>query len=188
MNMNDVVTNEQWLDERANEIRASIAELERLRDSLAYLQIGWRPPEGGWSIGQVVEHLILTDQPYLADIARLLMHAKHGGGRWHQSMLGGFITRAVSPQAPRKAKAFKGFQPGPEPRAHVFDDYIEIRRALLPLIEQSKGVDLNRARMKSPVLGLIHYNLGDAYMILTRHTQRHLQQIERVRTHPQFPS
>ena len=186
--MNGDVANQQWLDERASEIRASITDLEHLRDTLAYLQLGWRPPEGGWSIGQVIEHLILTDQPYLADISRLLMRAKRGGERWHPSMLGGFITRAVSPQAPRKAKAFKGFQPGPEPRADALSEYIEIRRALLALIEQSKGVDLNRARLKSPVFGLIHYNLGDAYMILTRHTQRHLQQIERVRAHPQFPS
>jgi hypothetical protein len=177
----------EWLNERAREVRASIDSIKTLRDQLEYLQIGWRPPEGGWSIGQVFEHLILTDQPYLELIPPLLEKAQRGDAAWKPSMMGGFITRAVSPGTARKIKARKGFQPGPEPRANVIDEYIEVRERLLPLIEQAKGVDLNKASMKSPVMGLIRYNLGDAFMILTKHTQRHLQQIERVRNHPQFP-
>jgi hypothetical protein len=178
---------DEWLNERAREVRASIDSIKALRDQLEYLQIGWRPPEGGWSIGQVFEHLILTDEPYLELIPPLLAKAERGSADWKPSLMGGFITRAVSPETPRKVKALKGFQPGPEPRANVIDEYIKVRERLLQIIEQSKGVNLNKARMKSPVLGIMRYNLGDAFMILTRHTQRHLQQVERVRNHPEFP-
>ena len=54
-----------WLGERAREVRASIEQIERLRTELGYLQLGWRPPDGGWSIAQVFEHLIAADASYL---------------------------------------------------------------------------------------------------------------------------
>lgn len=180
-------TNDKWLDDRAAEVRSSIAAFRKLESELQYLQLGWRPPEGGWSIAQVVEHLILTDEPYLAIIRDLLKKAKRGDRPYKQSLLGGFIIRAVEPKSPKKVKAFKGFQPGPEPRHNAIADYIGIREQIAQLIEQSKGVDLNAARMSSPVMSLFRYNLGDAYMILTQHTMRHLQQIERVKSHPEFP-
>ena len=181
------MTNEQWIDERAGEVRESIRQIEQLKSELEYLQIGWRPPDGGWSIGQVFEHLIMTDKPYNEQLPRLAATAKRGGAPWKPTMMGGFVTRAVMPQAPRKIKTAKGFQPAPEPRANVIDEYLALRRDLLTKMESLKGVDLNRTRMKSPVMGLIRYNVGDALMILTQHTQRHLQQIERNRKHPDFP-
>jgi hypothetical protein len=42
--------------------------------------------------------------------------------------------------------------------------------------------------MSSPVAKLIRLNLGDAINILVVHTQRHLQQMARIRNHPEFPT
>ena len=179
--------NDQWLDERVREVRASIDAFRKLESELAYLQLGWRPPDGGWSIAQVVEHLILTDEPYVTRLPALLAKAPRGGAPYKPSLLGNFIISAVRPQQARKTKAFKGFQPGPEPRANAIADYIRIRERLADIMEQSKGLDLNRVKMKSPVMGLIRYNVGDAYVILTQHTMRHLQQIDRVKNQAAFP-
>lgn len=185
---NTIKENDLWLDERAREVRASIEQLKTLDRELQYLQLGWRPSDGGWSIAQVIEHLILTDEPYVDIIPNLLPKAKRGDATWKPTIMGGFITRAVDPQSTGKVKARKGFQPGPEPRAHGIRDYIAIRERLLPIIEQLKGYDLNSIRMRSPVMGLIRYNVGDALMILTKHTQRHLQQIDRIRKNTEFPA
>ncbi len=70
--MNDRQLNNRWLAERVSDVRASIADLRREVGPLAYLQLGWRPPEGGWSIAQVIEHLIITDESYLEPIERLV--------------------------------------------------------------------------------------------------------------------
>ncbi|HEX6560371.1 MAG TPA: DinB family protein, partial [Longimicrobiales bacterium] len=155
---------------------------------LEYLQLGWRPPEGGWSIGQVFEHLILTDTPYLETMQRALVGAKHGGGAWQPSFMGGMIIRAVDPGTARKSKAFKKHQPGPQPRANVIDEYLARREQLTDLIGAARGVDLRAVRMRSPIIGLVRLNLGDAIQIMVSHTRRHLQQIERLRQHPDFPS
>ena len=72
-------------------------------------------------------------------------------------------------------------------RAEVAREYVEIRKRLLELLEQSRGVNLNRVKTNYPIPTPLGYNLGDAFMILTRHTQRHLQQINRIQLHPEFP-
>ena len=178
--MNDVAYNEPWLDERAREVRASIAAIQGMSAQFSYLQLGWRPPDGGWSIGQVFEHLILTDRPYIDAIRRALRNAPRARDAWRSSFLGGMLVRAVSPEAKRKAKAFKGYRPGPQPRADVVSDYLALREQLLELIAEARGADLRRTRFHSRIFGLIRLNLGDGIMVMIRHTERHLQQVARV--------
>lgn len=186
--MSDLIsTNNQWLEQRAHDVEESIRRIRALRDELAYLQIGWRPPDGGWSIGQVFEHLILTDTPYLENMRAAMHGAQRGGVDWKPSFMGGMIIRAVSPEATRKTKAFRNFQPGPQPRANVIDEYLARREQLVALIGEARGIDLRATRMRSPIVRLVRLNLGDAIQIMVAHTQRHLQQVERVRRHPDFP-
>lgn len=186
--MSDLIsTNNRWLEQRAHDVQESIGRIRALRAELAYLQIGWRPPDGGWSIGQVFEHLILTDTPYLENMRTVLPGAKRGGADWKPSFTGAMIIRAVSPEATRKSKAFRNFQPGPQPRANVIDEYLARREQLVELIGAARDVDLRATRVRSPIVRLVRLNLGDAIQILVAHTQRHLQQVERVRRHPDFP-
>src|SRR5688572_10484254 len=108
--------NDQWLDERTREIRSSIEAIRRIRDELSYLQIGWRPPDGGWSIAQVFEHLIISDSLYLPKFRDLIETGVRGNTPWRPSLMGGFITRSVSPTTPRKTPSPGVFRPA-EPRA-----------------------------------------------------------------------
>ena len=178
----------QWLEERAREVRASIATIEGLRDELSYLQLGWRPPDGGWSIAQVFEHLISADVSYLERMEELVEKGQRGNTPWKPTLAGGLLIKSLSPTQKRKSSAPRIYRPPAEPRANVVDAYLALRISFLELIERAGGVDLRRNRMTSPVMRLIRPNLGDAIMILTVHTQRHLQQIERIRAQPDFPS
>jgi hypothetical protein len=181
------MNNDQWLTERAREVRASIETIRGIRDELGYLQIGWRPPDGGWSIAQIFEHLIISDSLYLPTFRELIAKGARGGAPWHPSMMGGFIARAVAPTTPRKTPSPGVFRPA-EPRANVIDEYIKVREETARLMDAAHGLDLRRNRLSSPAAGLIRMNIGDAFMILVVHTQRHLQQIERVRDLPDFPA
>lgn len=178
----------QWLEERAREVRASIATIAQLRDELSYLQLGWRPPDGGWSIAQVFEHLMISDVSYLDRMREMVDHGKRGDTPWKPTFGGGLLIRAVSPAQKRKSQAPRIYRPPAEPRANVVEAYLALRTNFLELIERADGVDLRRNRMVSPVTPLIRPNLGDAIMVLTVHTQRHLQQIERIRAQPAFPA
>lgn len=181
--------NDSWLNERAREVRASMEAIRAIESHLAYLQIGWRPPTGGWSIAQVFEHLIISDASYLPAMARLVGSGSRGATPWRPTLAGRLLIRSLSPASGKKLPAPRIYKPAAEPRANVVAEYLAIREQTLRLIERARveGVDLRRNRMSSPVLSLIRMNLGDAFMVLVVHTQRHLQQIDRVRSHPGFP-
>lgn len=179
----------KWLADRISEVEESIAVVEREVLPLAYLQIGWRPPEGGWSIAQVMEHLIITEESYLATFDRILarrpVHASNE--EWTPSLIGGFLTRSQMPEA-RKMTSPSAWRPAPEARANVVEEYIAVRRRLIEAMRKADGHNLRRTKLSSPAAKLVRINLGDAFMTLVVHTQRHLRQIERIRSHPDFPT
>ncbi|HET9441300.1 MAG TPA: DinB family protein [Longimicrobiales bacterium] len=187
--MNDAQINNPWLAQRARELQTSIVEIERDVAPLAYLQIGWRPPDGGWSIAQVMEHLIITDQSYIDALEPLLAQPPRRVVQeaWRPSLMGGLLTRSQMPDSKRKLTTPRIWRPAPEARAHVVEEYIAVRKRLLQLLERADGHDLRRTRLSSPAARWIRMNLGDAFMTLIVHTQRHLQQIRRIKEFPDFP-
>ena len=178
----------KWLAERAQDVRASIEALRRDVEPLAYLQLGWRPPDGGWSIAQVLEHLIVTEESYLPALQGALQKTvATTSSEWTPSLIGGFLIRSQLPEAKTKMKTPARWQPGPGSRANPVQEYIATRERLLELMRQADGKDLRRARLSSPAARFIRLNAGDAFMTLVVHTQRHLRQIERIKAHPGFP-
>jgi hypothetical protein len=180
---------EQWLNARKREVEESIAALQRDVAPLAYLQLGWRPPDGGWSIAQVLEHLIVTDESYLQVFDRLLATKpdRPSSEEWRPSLIGGFLTRSQLPGA-RKMKTPAQWRPAPEARANVVEEYIQVRRRLVAALDKAPGHDLRRTKLSSPAAKFIRMNLGDAFMTMIVHTRRHLAQIERIKAQPGFPS
>lgn len=177
-----------WLADRIREVEESIRVLERDVATLEYLQLGWRPPEGGWSIAQVLEHLIITDESYLEVFDRILAQppVAPSNAEWTPSLVGGFLTRSQMPNA-TKMRTPSLWQPGPGSRAEPVAEYIKVRRRLIDAMRKADGHNLRRTKLSSPAAKLIRINLGDAFMTIVVHTQRHLQQIERIRSHPDFP-
>ena len=181
--------NNPWLAERAREIQQSILDIERDVVPLQYLQLGWRPPTGGWTIAQVMEHLIISDRSYVDLLTGKLQQppARPVYSTWRPSLMGGLLVRAQRPESKRKVTTPPMWRPGPEARAEVVQEYIELRKRLLALVRQADGHDLRRTRLSSPAAKWLRLNLGDAIMTLVVHTQRHLQQIERIKSTEGFP-
>lgn len=176
-----------WISERAGEMRQIISEIEDLGRQLTPMQLHWRPREDQWSIAQILEHLVLTDRPSLEPLSNLIATSPRGDSTWKPTIMGRLILMAVEPTTRRKTKAKKGFLPAMQPAGDVLAEYVAVRKQLLELLLESERVDLNAARTSFPIRTPIRYNLGDAFMIFVRHTQRHLQQINRIRVHSDFP-
>lgn len=180
--------NNPWLAERVRDVRASISQLRSKVGPLQYLQLGWRPPEGGWSIAQVMEHLVITDQSYVDALREQLPKARPATSwEWKPSLIGGFLIRSQMPESKTKVRTPPRWRPGPEARANVVDAYIKLREELIDLMKQADGKDLRRTKLSSPAAKWIRINVGDAFMTLVVHTQRHIKQIERIMGHSQFP-
>jgi hypothetical protein len=92
--------------------------------------------------------------------------------------------------APAK-KRFKNPQmitPPPEqPLTKGLADFITVHDRVLQLVYQANGVDLGRARFRSPFLKLLKLSLGQGIAVMLAHARRHLWQAGEVQKHPDFP-
>ena len=164
-------------DMHALDVRAG--EIARTADSTA---LQWKPPAGGWSAGQVLEHLCVANDSYLVVLRKLLANPSPNGNRgtstavWRPSLMGGLL--AWSMESPRKLRAPKMLRPAPEPRDNVIAEFLARQREIVQLIEQSLSYEWRRVRFLSPVSPLFRMNLGDAFTVIVRHAERHMRQID----------
>jgi len=162
-------------------------EAERLAGELTEAQLGWVPREGGWSVGQVLEHLVLGGTVYNEHLRPLVEGAPKSRAPWRPSPMGRLLVWSLRPAQRRKLKAPKIISPGPDPRSGVLAAFLECQSELAGLMRRCEGVDL-RAKTRSPVNRLIPLNLGDCFAVLVVHARRHLEQIARIRGAEGFPA
>jgi hypothetical protein len=165
----------EWRDrsarliERAQTLPTEPAVLERSR------------APGAWSAAQILEHLVLTNESYLAVMLRSVERVRGGAGEgrhWRPRLGGRLLVRSL--RAPRPLPAPAGFQPAAQARPQVQAAFIARMRELGVLLDRSADVPWNRVRFGSPVLALLRLNLGDGFEILVTHAERHFGQIDRA--------
>ncbi len=150
----------------------------------------WRPPGGGWSVGQVLEHLLVSGRIYFPVIERVIAKAVKPASPapWKPSLWGRMLISTLSPANERTVRTFSRLRPGPEARVDVLDAFLGSMLETAALLRRADGLDMRRLRLNSPVVFFVRgLNLGDAFIIIVVHAQRHLRQIERVMGEPGFP-
>jgi hypothetical protein len=153
-------------------------------------QLSWTPPAGGWSIGQVLEHIVVSADSYLERLRGLVYfhhaaHAELGTTQWEPSV-GGWVLVA-SMRKPWKLPSPRSWQVG-EARPDVTGAFLDRQDAITRLLRASAALEWNRVRLASPVSALIRLNLGDCFTILIVHAQRHVNQMQRIRDSAGFPA
>lgn len=160
------------VDQRARTVASGLAD-DLLRR---------RPATGGWSVGELLEHLVTSWDAYAVEIRRALDRSDLPRGnpaQWSPGFAGGFLLRSMLTS--RRMPAPKVFRPVHEPRAETLDAFLRTTRELRELIGRAQGLDWNAIHVRSPVSGLIRVRLGAALALQVLHAERHLGQAERVR-------
>ena len=143
-----------------------------------------RPPAtGGWSIAEVLEHLIVSADSYL-EMLRPVVGRKDGArvdgtAAWKPTIMGGLLAGSL--RNPRKLPAPTMYRPGPNPRPRVLEEFLRRQEEVGRLITDAGDMDWRRVRLRSPVIRWLRMNLGDALTVLVVHAERHAAQIERVK-------
>jgi hypothetical protein len=167
-----------------------LAQAHRLTDDLDEIQMNWRPPDGGWSVGLILEHLCLGAESYLgsAQKAAVSPTAPRGGpeAKWQPSLGGQFLLTAL--RSPVKLPAPPALRPLKEARPAVRAEFLRYHAEVSKLLESTIGLEWKKISVPSPASRLLSMNLGDAFVILVKHAQRHLAQMERVLARPGFPA
>ncbi len=165
------------------DVDALVARAAAVTTGLTPAQFVQRPADGGWSIAEVFEHLVVTDGLYLPKLEQLVMRAPRPASvpAWTPGFFGRWLLKAIDPSNTAKTNSPPAFRPGPAVRPKVVGAFLDHMARYASLLEAADGADLNAPRMGSPALFLIRLNLGDALRVQIVHAQRHLGQCERVR-------
>jgi hypothetical protein len=166
---------------------ATCQELARLVRPLDPERLHRRPPDGGWSVGHVLEHLCVSVEIYESGLDAMLRTARIDAAaalrEWKPTLFGRMLVYSLG--APRKLPAPKGIAPAVTPRAGVLETFLGMHSALATRIEDTGRFDWRSAHMASPVVPrvmrpLARLNIGDVYSVFVVHAERHAKQIERV--------
>jgi hypothetical protein len=60
----------------------------------------------------------------------------------------------------------------------VVEEWALSQARIIEIMEGARAKDLNKKFMRNPIFKDIRMNLADCFLILTKHTLRHIEQIE----------
>lgn len=131
-----------------------------------------------WTVGQILEHMLLAHKPYVATMQNGLATASTGNPDAGVAFtwFGRLIARGAGPEG--NVPAPKQLQPSGGPHdSKTIADWIDMQRTVAQSIEAAAGRDLGSIRVRNPFIPLFSMNMADCIAILTAHTKRHVGQI-----------
>jgi len=147
-------------------------------------QLNHKPSPDKWSIGECIDHLIVSHDQYIKKIRNVNIEKIPFGKDstpYKESIFGKLIIKSIVPENRKKTKTFKVFYPTHKfIKTSVVDDYSRSIDEFIKLAEKFKGYDLNKIRIGSPVSSIIRLNLGDAFLLHLSHDKRHINQANKV--------
>ncbi len=175
------------------EIEAQNAEVESIIAPLSEGQLCWRPAPSRWSVAENLDHLRLTNRRYLRAVRETLAAARARGmlrsGPYRHGRLAERYVRAMEPPPRLRLKTFRSLEPHRDLRRDtVIADFIASQDELRKAIHEADGVDLGRARMRSPFFPLLRLSIGQAFRMMMAHNRRHFWQARQVLGDPHFPT
>ena len=141
----------------------------------------------GWSIAQCLEHLNSYGRYYLPAIEKAM--AKAAGNKpvlyFQSSWLGNYFYKMMLPESnggiKKKMKSPKDHQPGLQLNSEkVLNEFISQLEILGRLLTEAHDTDLNLAKVPVSIAPFIKLKLGDVFLFLTAHINRHVLQAERA--------
>ncbi len=169
------------------------AEVNVLTAGLTDEQFNWRPPQGGWSVGECIAHLNVTSAQYLPSIDATIADARArkrlGRGPFKHSWFGKYFMRSMEPPPKRKLRAPKVFEPDAKPKRPgvVVPAFLTFQDQLIECVRTANGVDLGKAKVRSPAVSWLRLPLGVTFGVMVAHQRRHVWQARQVMSAPAFP-
>lgn len=167
---------------------------EDARNSFGHLsneQLNWKPAEKSWSVGQCLDHLILTNEEFFPEMEKLAAGTRKNSFFENYSPFSGwfgrFLIKAVTEGSrPAKAPSNRIVPPSDIP-ADIVDKYCGHYADMVEKIGKTGDVDWQKTIVTSPFLPVFTYSLADAYVVLVEHSKRHINQAKRVIATEGFP-
>lgn len=171
------------------EIRESgVRLLEDLRDD----QLNWNPAPDRWSVGECVDHLVVTGGLLLPALEAAIASGRTRGltsdGPFSYGWPGRMFIESMQPGSRFKSKTLRLYTPAcTHEREELSSRFAGLQEGFLKALRESDGLDLARIRVASPANRLLRFCLGVWYEVTIAHERRHLAQAAVVRAAEGFP-
>jgi hypothetical protein len=167
-------------------------EIQRQLGGLSTAQLNWKPNPKEWSLGQCIEHLILTSTTYFPQIEALLAGTKTKTF-WERLPLAPklFAANLIFVLEPKRklavptAGVFTPTMSAVDPQ--ILQLFAARQARLRELMQASAHFNLERTIITSPAATFVTYSLLDAFRIIVIHGQHHYAHTARIMALPQFP-
>jgi hypothetical protein len=161
------------------------AEADALVAPLNEAQFKWQPAPGAWSVAECLEHLNVTARLYLPHLDEAIADAIRRGlyaeGPFKYNWIGRFAVRSMEPPARFRMRAPTSFHPPPNRSRHeIMAAFGAYQVQFIDRLRQANGLDLARARVRSPAARWLRLPLGSGFALMTAHERRHLWQAREV--------
>jgi hypothetical protein len=171
-----------------------INEFSKLSDN----QRSWRPSPEKWNINEVFSHLIHYYKFYNPVVRQRL--ATKGSeftksSNFTSSQLGRTFYRSMmlgkKRNIKKKQKALKSHNPAITPELkdpEAIKHFLEAHHFWLDIIERSKEVNLKKIKIPISISKMVKLRLGDTLLVISHHTDRHIEQALNIKRSTGFPS
>lgn len=168
-------------------------EADAMAGGLTDRQFNWRPSDEAWSVAQCIEHLNATARSYLPmldeGIAAAIRGGLYGEGPFQYNWIGRRFPALLEPPVRRKFKSPRLFLPAPSrPRQETIAAFRAYQVQFIDRLRQANGLDLSRARVRSPAWRWLRIPLGSGFAMMLAHERRHLWQARNVLADRAFPA
>jgi len=180
------MTMEPTLDAYAAAFRRALEGWEDLVAALTAEAFNRRPPDGGWSVAQCMDHVAGTSARYLPGLEDVVARGGPAGAPpFRYDRRGRMFIDETSETVRRRRKTLRAMEPSQEPidPAAALEAYRGHTARFLELLAKAEGIDLARIRMGSPYLPRIPFltfPVGALIEVCAGHELRHLAQARRV--------
>lgn len=190
------MTTQELLSITKNITEDSINQVRSKIINLSDNQLQWRPNPGFWSINEVLAHLNSYAAYYYEQFDVKIERTKFRNSKeeFTSSPLGRSAWKSMklgnAKNIKRKFKAPKSHNPSIESSLVHADEpqrFIDSQERLLRIIEKAGSVNLKKVKVPISISKMVRLRLGDALLFVTYHIERHMQQVQNLQKHPNFP-
>ena len=155
-------------------------------------QLNKQPAPDSWSAAQCLEHLNIYGRHYLPEIEKAIEKSGKSAETFKSGWLGDYFYRLMLPNTEGSLKSKMNAPKNAIPPVKldsraVLAEFIAQQERLLQLIDRARSVNIGALRVPISLSKWIRLKLGDTFLFLTAHLERHILQIERVLDKSKLP-
>ena len=166
-----------------NKVERQIAFTLKILQNLSEEQLTKKPSAGGWSILEILDHLNSYGDYYLPLISSAIKASPEERHLFFKSgLLGNYFVQMINPLTGTKSiGAAKRHLPrvAKKPDQVVYE-FIRQEELLLQSLFSARSINLEHARIPVSIAKIIRLKLGDVFLFVIHHIDRHLLQASKL--------